>query len=489
MIKIFSGIQNNSFFNSQTALLKKPAISNKIGFGKSNEPDSFEQMAFPIDFTSPEEIDEFNDNDVVPQDDLIKNASDEESIIDISLPEEDLKSIEKSENLYLDDMHPLDYLKKDLRAIPQYSSKKTTEKFIQMEKEAEPINLALRFIEEKAQEVGLGDDFKETMKKVRGKYKVSEGANDTRKKRSLVLPYEAKGAVIDMYAKKIIEHVNKTFRADETASAQGIIQQVEEQSLNSALALKKIKEIKKEIVIGNLNVISTCLKNFKVLNTHKSDLFQEGYQGLCGAVDRFDVTKGNKFETYAKSCIHKTMVTTVGSICKPLIGSQGMRNIVDKMKNLEAKTLAQHNRLPSLEEYRQYLGIKSSDLAAKYLEIKDNLANPVFLDRHIGDGEDTLATLVLRSKPSGSPVEIYEKKETIEVVQELLRPLLNRPKYLEYINLLLGLTGGDELQQSDLVNKLKVTKQAISLRNQAVFKVLQENPDLKKQLLAMVKMK
>lgn len=64
-------------------------------------------------------------------------------------------------------------------------------------------------------------------------------------------------------------------------------------------------EARKKIIANNLNLIYLCITslstNFKLVD--KEDLFSIGEIALIKAVDRFDITKGFKFSTYACTCI------------------------------------------------------------------------------------------------------------------------------------------------------------------------------------------
>lgn len=66
------------------------------------------------------------------------------------------------------------------------------------------------------------------------------------------------------------------------------------------------RKIHKQIVEGNLalslNIVSRFMSSY---DDYFYDVLQEANCGLMYAVDRFDVSKGNKFSTYAVICIRK----------------------------------------------------------------------------------------------------------------------------------------------------------------------------------------
>ena len=58
-----------------------------------------------------------------------------------------------------------------------------------------------------------------------------------------------------------------------------------------------------DIIVGNMRLVSSIVTSYKVSDEDKKDLFQIGLIGLMKAVDKFDISKGTQFATFAATCI------------------------------------------------------------------------------------------------------------------------------------------------------------------------------------------
>ncbi|MBO5277172.1 MAG: RNA polymerase sporulation sigma factor SigG [Clostridia bacterium] len=66
------------------------------------------------------------------------------------------------------------------------------------------------------------------------------------------------------------------------------------------LRLKKgDKRARDKFIVGNMRLVLSLVKRFRIKNHGADDVFQAGCVGLIKAIDGFDVTVGVKFSTYA----------------------------------------------------------------------------------------------------------------------------------------------------------------------------------------------
>lgn len=112
------------------------------------------------------------------------------------------------------------------------------------------------------------------------------------------------------------------------------------------------------LVNRNLGLVHKVVRQYFTRSLSYEDMVQEGVYGLLTAVNRFDLTKDNKFCTYACWWIrhHVSLYAAENQdlIKKPVYVQQK----IAKMKALEASNMA-HGRTASTEEIGESLGISS----------------------------------------------------------------------------------------------------------------------------------
>ena len=59
------------------------------------------------------------------------------------------------------------------------------------------------------------------------------------------------------------------------------------------------KEAREKFIVGNMRLVLSLVKRFRIKNHGADDVFQAGCVGLIKAIDGFDVNVGVKFSTYA----------------------------------------------------------------------------------------------------------------------------------------------------------------------------------------------
>ncbi len=59
------------------------------------------------------------------------------------------------------------------------------------------------------------------------------------------------------------------------------------------------KKAREEFIVGNMRLVLSLVKRFRVRASYEDDVFQAGCVGLIKAIDNFDVSVGVKFSTYA----------------------------------------------------------------------------------------------------------------------------------------------------------------------------------------------
>jgi RNA polymerase sigma factor for flagellar operon FliA len=166
-------------------------------------------------------------------------------------------------------------------------------------------------------------------------------------------------------------------------------------------------------------------------NVEQADLVSYGIFGLIDAIDKFDLERGLKFETYAISRIKGAIIDELRSI------DWVPRSVRAKAREIErayAKLESELHRTPSDEELATELGIDDEKFQAMLNKI--SFVGLVALDETLSAGSDRGESMTLgdtiADKHDG-PMAAYE----VEEMKELLAAAINRMPEREKIVLTL----------------------------------------------------
>jgi RNA polymerase sigma factor for flagellar operon FliA len=161
-------------------------------------------------------------------------------------------------------------------------------------------------------------------------------------------------------------------------------------------------------------------------NVEQADLVSNGWFGLIDAVDRFDPSRGNKFETYAMQRIRGAILDELRSNdWVPRSVRQKARAIEKAMAKLEARL----GRTPSEAELAEELDVPVSQLNAMFTQISN--AGVVALDEVLG-GErgDSVALVDTLADTAEGPVGQYERHELKQILAEGINAMSDREKWV-----------------------------------------------------------
>lgn len=119
------------------------------------------------------------------------------------------------------------------------------------------------------------------------------------------------------------------------------------------------------IVRNNLRLVGAIARNHLRRGIELDDLVSEGVCGLLEAIDRFDVTRENRFATYATYWVRER----IGRYARGMRGivaapeSRMARSVLRRRGRVEAQLVRDLGREPSRIELAAALGVDDGDLA------------------------------------------------------------------------------------------------------------------------------
>ncbi len=174
-------------------------------------------------------------------------------------------------------------------------------------------------------------------------------------------------------------------------------------------------------------------------NIEQADLVSYGIFGLIDAIEKFDLERGNKFETYAISRIRGAIIDELRSI------DWIPRSIRSKAREVErayAALEAKLHRTPTEPEVAEEMGIGLDELHAIFGQV--SFVNVVALDELLnvgGEKGDKLSLVdTLEDHQAEDPVAAFESEETKYLLAGAINTLPEREKIVVTLYYYEGLT-------------------------------------------------
>lgn len=227
----------------------------------------------------------------------------------------------------------------------------------------------------------------------------------------------------------------------------------------------KNPSIREQLIIeysGLVKIVAGRLGMYLGYTVEYDDLVGYGIFGLIDAIDKFELTKGVKFETYASLRIRGSILDQIRKMdWIPRTLRQKQKKLETAMKDLETK----YGRSATNQELSEELGISTSEL--EDLVNQTQIANLVSLDEYLEQGSEVKIESANMTRFE-QPERIVERQELKKVLAEAIDSLTeNERKVIAFYYF-------EELTLKEISRILEVSESRVSQLHTKALRKMRE---------------
>ena len=221
---------------------------------------------------------------------------------------------------------------------------------------------------------------------------------------------------------------------------------------------KNLKQSLIENYISLVKIVAGRMYNYYGSKVEYDDLVGFGIMGLIDSIDKFDISKNIKFETYAQIRIKGAIIDNIRKL------DWIPRSLRKKSKDIQNAIYKLENELgctPTNQQISEYLQISMKELEVLLSDISNfNISS---LEDMLGNKENSSLDI---KEDGDSPEEILDAKETKEILVRAIDSLLDNEKTV------ISLYYYDELTYKEIGHILNLSESRISqIHSKAILKI------------------
>lgn len=228
---------------------------------------------------------------------------------------------------------------------------------------------------------------------------------------------------------------------------------------------EKTPELREQLIVeyaGLVKVVAGRLGMYLGYMVEFDDLVGYGIFGLIDAIDKFELTKGVKFETYASLRIRGSILDQIRKMdWIPRTLRQKQKKLDQAMKDLEAKL----GRQASNEELAEEIGVSIEELEG--LMNQTQIANLVSLDEYLEQGSEVKAELG-NAPRFDQPETVIERQEMKKLLAEAISMLTEKEQQV------ISFYYFEELTLKEISRVLEVSESRVSQLHTKALRKMKE---------------
>ena len=214
---------------------------------------------------------------------------------------------------------------------------------------------------------------------------------------------------------------------------------------------------KNKIVNANLRFVVNVAKKYQKKGLELEDLISEGNIGLLSAIEKFDVSKGYHFISYAVWWIRQSILK---AICEKSRAIRLPQNRANELVQIEHAKKTIGDNVSEEQELSEIAAMLNMDVAhvRELVEISREMSS---LDSEIAGKDSSTTTLgsMIEDKMHGQPEDMVIRKELQKDINSVLSTL--KPAEAEVLKMRYGIGVEKPMSLKEVGDKFNLTKERI----------------------------